>query len=131
MSDGRLKGIDRLRYIGYCISQMPPKNVSTNLGDFVEYAKFHLSQEKHVLLKDQIWDRYSDEDVLVEYFASVFSKNENARKEFELLINAGDFSMESFADWADSEIVKNEKEMLSKTKKLEEKISFSPETLGN
>ena len=81
-----------IKYMGYCMSQMPPEEAKTSFEDFVTYAKFQLSVDKHVLMEDPDWDKYTDEAILVEYFANMFLKSKEERERFEATLGAGGVS---------------------------------------
>ena len=64
-----------LKYIGYCLSQLPPDPKTRSYEDYVNHAKYRLSVERGLLLKDPIWEKYTDEEVLIEHFALIFDKD--------------------------------------------------------
>lgn len=119
-----------LKYVGFCLAQMPPKAEDVELADFVNYAKFQLSMEKRVLLEDPIWDAYSDEQLLAEYYAVLFTKDKEAREEFERELGIKDTSIDDFANWADAEIEKNREALEILADEQEDSVHFNPETLG-
>lgn len=112
------------------MSQLPPEETPIVLEDFVKFAKFRLSSEKRVLLKDPIWEQYSDEEILIEYFALLFEKDKNEREKFAAPFRAKGKPHEDFADWADRMIGESEKKMIEAAKTTEDSISFSPDTIG-
>ena len=120
----------RLKYMGYCMSQLPPDGALTEFDDWVRYAKFVLCREAHVLMKDPIWDDYTDEEILIEYYALILERDQNERAKFESML-AG--QSPDIVDWFDDMIEKN-KEDLDKIKKrmeeAEDEVSFSPDSLG-
>jgi hypothetical protein len=116
-----------LKYIAYCWAQLPPEGTDSTFEDFVKYAKFNLSVDKHVLMEDPIWDKYNDEQILVEYFANLFIKSKGERERFEAQFAGSD---PDFNDWSDQQIAKNQEEMAEKAASLEDSIKFVPETLG-
>lgn len=120
---------DRLRNLkfkGYCRAHTPPGE-DTSLGDLVDFAKFFLCRHSKRLWKDPVWDQYTDEEILIEYFAHLFSKDEKLKAEFETQINAGEVISEEIYEWFDRKIAENQEEMKQKLESLPEKISFSPE----
>lgn len=119
--------LQNLKFKGYCWANTPPGE-DTTLEDLVSFAKFYLCKELSRLWKDEIWNDYTDEEILIEYFAHLFSKDKTAKQEFEVELNAGeDVYGEDVYDWLDRMIAKNQEEMREKLDKLPEKISFSPE----
>lgn len=119
----------RLKYMGYCMSQLPPEGIESTLEDFLEYARFQLCKVSNRLMKDPIWDTYSDEEILVEYYATLYANNKEERTRIEAVF-AG--QNQDVVDWFDEMIEKNQAEIKAYKEKLEEteEISFSPTTLG-
>jgi len=111
-----------LKYKGYCLAMTPPDGDSVSLEDFVEFAKFQLCEARNILRKDVIWDAYSDEEVLIEYYAILMSKDENLRKKMELEIGGMDYAKD--LDWFDRQIKTNKKEVDEIAK--EEEFDFKP-----
>jgi hypothetical protein len=121
---------EKLKYMGYCLSQLPPSGITTSFTDYVNYAKFQLSLDKHRLLEDPIWEKYSDEQLLVEFYANLFSKSKKALKEFEDTFVGTRSEVDDFSIWADKMIEKNQAELEKKAESLEDSVRFTPETLG-
>lgn len=117
----------RFKYMGYCLSQLPPEEASSTFEDFVRYAKFQLSLEKHVLMEDAIWDKYNEEQILVEYFALNFAKSKEERERFETQMAGQDPDINK---WFDQQIAKNQEEMAERLGAHEEQVKYVPETLG-
>jgi len=123
-----MEKLDRLKYIGYCLSQLPPEEAgSPNLGDFVRYAKFQLCKATHTLMLDPIWDAYTDEEIIVEYYAHVLNSSKESR---DALLNKLQGLDETIYDWLDAQIERNQKENKRKAEKMEDSLSFSPGELG-
>lgn len=118
--------LESLKFKGYCWAQTPPGD-DTTIPDLVTFAKFFLCKMANRLWKDPIWEQYTDEEILIEYFAHLFSKDDVARKEFEVQINAGEkLYGEDIYEWLDQKIKTNQEEMETKLDELPEKVSFSP-----
>lgn len=122
-----VEGLFRLEYMAYCMSQMPPKDVPSTLEDYVRFAKFQLSVDKHLLMEDPIWDKYTDEEIIVEFMANLFMKNPKKLEEFEAKLLGSD---DNIYDWFDKKIAENQKEIASKIESMEESVKFVPETIG-
>lgn len=116
-----------LKYRGYCWAHTPPGD-DTSMEDFVLFAKFFLCRQTKRLWKDPVWESYSEEEILVEYFAHLFAADKSAKTEFEISEFSGtDVYGEDIYDWLDRKVVENQAEMKKKQEELPEKISFSPE----
>lgn len=118
------EGFKRLKYIAYCRSQLPPDEVGYDYSDFVEYAKQFLCAKTNKLFKDPIWNTYTDEEIIIEYFSHTFTNSEKVRIEFEReLLNVKD---EDIDDWLVNQASKSKP-----VEVLEDKIEFSPDSLGD
>lgn len=116
-----------LKYKGYCWSHTAPGE-TLGMDDLVNFARFFLCKHSHRLWKDPIWESYTDEEIMIEYFAHLFQNDEIARKEFEASIDAGtEVYGEDIYDWLDRMVKQNQEEMKKKLEDLPEKISFSPD----
>lgn len=119
-----------LKYRGYIRSNTPPGGVVL-FPDLVNFAKFFLCKELKYLWKDPIWDEYTDEEILIEYFSFLFAKNEDYKKEFEVAIDAGsDVYGEDVFDWLDRMVDENQVEQKKLLEALPEKITFDPNKPG-
>lgn len=78
-------------------------------------------------MHDPIWESYDEHQILVEYFAQVFTKSPEARKDFEAKMKNQD---SDFTDWADEMEAENKKEIEKLLKSHEENLSFRPDSLG-
>ncbi len=78
-----------LKNVGFLRSQLPGKDSGITSFDYIAYARHHLCNKRNVLFLDPIWDRYSNEDILVEFFATQFDENEEFRNEFFKQLNDG------------------------------------------
>lgn len=71
-----------LKYIAYCRSHLP------DLDDFgeselIDFAKWQICKVKSVLFNDPIWENYTKEEILVEYFAIRFDESKELLEEFK------------------------------------------------
>jgi len=119
-----------LKFIGYCLSQLPPDEAGVDLSDYVEYCKFQLCKITRRLLKDPIWETYNEEDIISEYYAHLFSNSKTEKEKFEATFKGEDTSV---YDWLDQMVEKNQREMEEKAKELDlnEGFEFSPDSMGD
>jgi hypothetical protein len=123
-----MKKLDRLKYLGYCLSQLPPEDAGPpDFSHFVDYAKFQLCRANHKLMLDPIWEEYTNEEIVVEYYAHLMASSKDQRNAFLQSLAGYD---ESIYSWLDDQIQKNQKEVDDLLSKTEEKISFSPKSFG-
>jgi hypothetical protein len=125
----------KLKYMGYFLAGLDENRQDLTFKDFVRIAKFFLADERKILLKDPVWDSYSDEELLIEYYAVLYKNSEQARQAFESsLVSEGE--AEDEFEWMDTKIEENRKrikDLKQKAAKIEEEIMFDPseETLDN
>lgn len=116
-----------IKYKGYCRSQTAPGD-KTTLEDFTKFAKFFLCKQTRTLWNDPVWDKYSDEEIMIEYFSHLFASSEEERKAFEVQIDAGvDLYGEDVYAWLDRKIAENQAETKKMLESLPQKVSFSPD----
>lgn len=112
-----------MKYMGYKLSQLPK---TYYLKDLVRYAKFQLAHRNKILLKDPIWDEYTIEELLVEFYAHQFQESKEFRQAFEQSMGDVDGSVEAFSKWADEQMAQEAKIREQTLGQMEEKINFSP-----
>lgn len=114
-----------LKYIGYC-------RVFGNADGYASLlkgAKFYLCKKTRTLWKAKIWESYLDEDILVEYFAYIFSENTEFRTEFEALLGLD--ASEDIYKWLDDMILENQETVKKQEDALEDSITLNTLDLGN
>lgn len=118
-----------LKYIGYRQSQLP---TTYSLADLTKYAKFYLAHKTKTLLKDPIWDEYTVEELLVEFYAHQMVDNKEFRIQFESQMGDIDGSVDDFASWADKQISEEAKIRDETLDQMEDSVSFDPsEVMGD
>lgn len=118
-----------LKYVGYCRAITPPGADTMTIEDFVDFCKSFLCRKTRTLWKDPIWDTYTDEEIMAEYFSYQFVEDEDARIEFE---KVSDIIVESgIYDWLDEMVEKNQAETARVLEEMEENVSFTPDTIGD
>ena len=113
--------------MGYCLALFPPEPVKATFEDLVNSAKFHLSLEKHVLMNDPVLNAYSDEEILVEWYAIVAARDEKFGQ--DLLTRLGTGAIDDI-DFLDKLVEKGQKEREASIETLdasEEEFEFKPE----
>jgi len=116
----------RFKYIGYCLAMLPPEDIK--FSDFVNYAKFNLCMKNHILMKDSVWDNYTDEDILVEYFAFLYYSNEKIRSQFEGILNG---ESEDLMDWFKKMEAKNKEDLDNYLREVPDDLSLKPISSDN
>lgn len=112
-----------IKYLGYRLSQLPN---TYDIQDLVKYAKFQLSVKSGRLLKDPIWDLYTVEELLIEFYAHQFEDNEEFRVKFENQIGDINGVVDDFATWAEKKIAEDEKSRVKVMGETEDRVSFDP-----
>jgi len=118
-----------LKFLGYCRSQTPPGEGMT-FEDMVNFAKFFLCNKTNTLWKSEVWNTYTQEEILIEYFSLRFNADEEARQEFETQMGMGEEDHTEVYDWLDRMVKENQEEMENKLENLPDKVSFSPGSTG-
>lgn len=119
----------RIKYLAYAQSQLVSRG---DFNDFVRWAKFQLCMVTRRLTKDPIWDLYTPEEILIEYYSHQFEKNKKFLLEFEMSLNSVNGVVDDFSAWADKQIEKSRKEREELEATLEHSVSFSPtDVLGD
>lgn len=130
MENNEQNPLFRLKYMGYFMAGFDLERKDLNYDDFVRIAKFYLCELRGVLTKDPIWDKYSNEEILIEYYAAIYKTNKEARETLEAHLNA----TVDDDEWMDQQVIANRKRReAEKAGKIEDEIFFDPsmETLGN
>jgi len=71
-----------LKYIAWCRSQFPPENAKLTDKAAVDFARHQICKVRNKLFNDPIFDTYTREEFLIEYFAIRYDEDEEIRKEF-------------------------------------------------
>lgn len=126
MTDQKKNKVDPykgLKYMGYRMVELPSRYT---MADFTRYAKFQLAVKTKRLLKDPIWDEYTVEELLTEFFAHQFEESKEFREKFEHEI-AGDVGdLDDFASWVDKKMEEDAKDRQKTLDQMEDTISFNP-----
>lgn len=119
--------IQPLKYVGYNYCHIPEEGAT--FEDYVRFCKFNLCIANKVLMKDPIWDSYYDEEIVAEYYAHVFSKNEEEANRFisELHLNDSETKSDIYS-WLDDMVEQNQKELGDLPE--DDEVDFSPNDLG-
>jgi hypothetical protein len=113
-----------LKFIGYKKGQLPERYT---LKEFTEFCKMQLASKTRTLLKDPIWDSYTSEELIIEFYAHQFLENDKARMMFETELGSGNETVDEFSAWADKQIQKEAKIRDGVLGESEDSIKFSPE----
>lgn len=77
----------------------------------------------NTLMKDPIWDEYSDEELLAEFFAHIYAKDEESANELKAEVTGEKVSDDEWLEWADSQ-------MADAPEEYEDSLEFTPDSLG-
>lgn len=112
-----------IKYIGYRMSQLPERYTAQ---DLLRYAKFQLAEKSGRLMKDPIWDEYTVEELLAEFFAHQFVENKELRLRFEADMGDINGDIDDFASWADKKMAEDAKIRDRIMDGADDRISFDP-----
>ena len=100
----------RMKYMGYCLANMPPDESSWELKDFYRMVRFRLAEKWNVSIKDPIFDKYErPEELVIEYFAHRVSNEEEFADEIKNISQGKPADYESTVDWMEKEAEENKK----------------------
>jgi hypothetical protein len=117
-----------LKNIAYRFVQSGDKLTAHTKTDFVNFCRFQICIEKHMLFHDPVWESLSDEEIIVEYQALVFSKSQAELTAFEAAI--GGESVKSELDWLEDQVSKNQEGGKDYNKDgAEDEFEMTPESL--
>lgn len=115
-----------LKYRAYCRALTPPGE-DTTMEDFVTFAKFYLCRVTRRLWKDPLWESYTEEEILIEYYAHLFATDKGARAEFEVRhLSASDIYGEDIFEWLDRKVAENQEETKRILDAMPDKVSYKP-----
>ncbi len=111
---------------------LPDGDIS--LTDFVIFCQTHLSNVYKIPQKSPIWDNYTNEEIIIEYFTLKFLKDENFKNEFRSQKQGVDVSeapiADDFMDFVNRQEIQTKKELDAMKEKMGENLNFSPNTEG-
>lgn len=113
----------KLKYIGYRMVQLPNPY---SRQDLIRYAKFQLAAKTNRLLLDPIWDSYTEEGLLAEFYAHQMSENERFLQEFESSLGDIYGVVDEFDAWANKQMAEEAKIRDKVMGETEDSVSFSP-----
>lgn len=118
--------LQRLKQAAYYKVFGDPEQENYTFDELLNVAKSYLCNVTNRLLADPIWDNYSNEELLVEYYAQLFMRDQGFRQAFETNSEVGKSEYDDFLQFADRKIEEAEQERQQLLDGLEEKISFKP-----
>ena len=75
-----------LKYIAYLRTGQTVNEDDLDMETIAQFAKWQICKVRNVLWNDPIWDSYTTEELMVEFFAIKFDESEDLRNEFEAKI---------------------------------------------
>ncbi len=115
-----------LKNIAYLRSGLDSKSSEKQV--ILDFAKHKLCAARNKLFLDPIWDRYSPEDLLIEFFTLCFDENEEFKEEFKKALNGGKsddikWFEKKRKEWEKSQLEKKAKEIAGGKDEFEETFS--------
>lgn len=110
-----------LKHIAYSWSHLLG---SPTFDDVARYMQLDLCVRTNRLMKDEVWEKYTREEIMVEYFAHRFHRSKEEATDFAVLIGLGE--KDTFEDWAEQEEAQQIRDREEKLKGLADTIKFSP-----
>lgn len=75
-----------LKNIAYHRTTLGPLDKIESDQEILDFAKWQICKARNVLFLDPIWDDYTAEDIMVEFFTIQFDESEDLREAFKLKI---------------------------------------------
>lgn len=72
-----------LKYIAFLRTGKPHDDEDIDQEWLLNFAKHQICKVRSVMWNDPIWEKYTHEEILIEYFAIKFDENTKSREEFE------------------------------------------------
>lgn len=117
--------LKNLKTIGYYHSHM---DETSKIDDLARFAKFYLCHLSGRLFKDPIWDTYTTEEMLIEYFAHAFYNDKKMREDFEIKqLGIAD----DIYEWLEGKANEAENERKERLRSTDDSVSFTPDQLGD
>ena len=116
--------------MGFCMSQLPPDGFGTNFGDYMNFVQYSLSKHYKIPVKSDVWDKYTDEELIVEFYAVRYDTDEDEKNKMEGIIEGLTGGDDDIYSWFDRKIKENQEENKEKQSEMEDDVSFSPDTMG-
>jgi hypothetical protein len=88
-----------LQHVAYCRSRLTDLDDAHTRQELLDFCKWQICKVRNILFLDPIWDRYTEEDIFVEYFAIKFDESDEMAEEFKNKLGSG--NKEEVADWFD------------------------------
>lgn len=123
-----LKNLKRIGYHRSFVSPNPEEKMS--MAQFVVIAKNYICTQKGILFKDPIWDMYTNEEIIIEYFALVYVNDKTARETFEKEVLRGTSEYDDFLAFAEAGIEQMGQERANELEELPDEVSFTPDVMG-
>jgi len=114
----------KLKTIAYIRTKFPQGFETVNL--FVDHCKTTLCFNLKIAYKDPLWDSYTDEEIIIEYYCHVYNTNKAEADK----MRASFVKEEDFFAWTEKMMKKNEEDLDKKREEMED-VNFSPDIMGS
>jgi len=115
-----------LKFIAYCRSQLPPEDHGRDDTDIINYAKWYVCRTRNVLFLDPIWDKYTNEDILIEFLAIRFDEDKVVKESFEAQMNGVSEDEQAWFERMERKFLeeqdKKSKELMGDKEEIEDKF---------
>jgi len=119
------RDLNSLRKIAYLKVKGPPNNEAWTFNSLVILAKTVLGLEFKRLEKDPIWDSYTEEEILIEYFAFLFHKHKDLADSAAQELFGEVVTEDDFLEWAEKEMAEEVKQLLKNYCRFNPRVSDS------
>lgn len=81
--------------------KLPEEGVTDAI--LLDFAKWQICKSRNIMFRDPIWDDYTEEEILIEFFGIMYDENEELLTEFINKIQEVDASTLNFFDRMEAE----------------------------
>lgn len=75
-----------LKYIAFHRTGLPKDPEDLDRESLISFAKWQICKVRNILWNDPVWDSYTEEEILIEFFSIKFDENEDLRRDFGNLV---------------------------------------------
>jgi len=97
----------RMKYMGYCLSNMPVLDETWEVKDYYRMVRFQLAKRWGVSMKNPVFNEYRDEELVVEYFAHRCDEEPEFKESIEHVLNGTLPEYEDAVGWIEEQEEKN------------------------
>lgn len=112
---------------GFAYTRTFPNPEGVSLAQLIIIAKTSLCKLTNTLYKDPVWDLYTDEELLIEYFCHRLTTDEDFKEDVEVMYDIFDKTVN---DWLADKVSDLDAELEAELDAMDDEISLDMDTIG-